>query len=43
MDGWTTRRPHSSSLEAQFDVRTAVYEIHDAILGGDDETQEEDA
>jgi hypothetical protein len=29
--------------EALFDVRTAVYEIHDAILGGDDETQEEDA
>jgi hypothetical protein len=31
-------------LEALFDIRGAVYEIHDAIFeGGDDEEEEDDA
>jgi hypothetical protein len=31
------------TLEALFDSRAAVYEIHDAILGGEDEAEEEDS
>ena len=27
-------------LEALFDIRGAVYDIHDALLGGDDDEEE---
>jgi hypothetical protein len=48
------RRPHNGkvedaeatqlTLEALFDIRTAVFDIHDALFGEDDgEEEEEDA
>jgi hypothetical protein len=45
MTEWRTREATQLMLETPFDIRAAVYEIHDVAVGedeGDEEEEEED-